>query len=103
MIESGKLTVEQAENLTGITQQQVSRWRHYLSDEPAYRERLLGAEYKAAALMEPDGTNVRGTQGTGDNEWFTPPEFIELAPAGARAAPMGRGPDGSRQGEPRCS
>jgi phage N-6-adenine-methyltransferase len=23
--------------------------------------------------------NVRGTQGTGENEWFTPPEYIELA------------------------
>lgn len=25
------------------------------------------------------GNNVRGTQGTGENEWFTPVEYIELA------------------------
>ena len=25
------------------------------------------------------GNNVRGTEGTGENEWFTPPEYIELA------------------------
>jgi hypothetical protein len=74
MLEGGSLTVEQAEKLTGITQQQVSRWRYYLGDRDAYRERLLGAEYKAAALMEPTGTNIRDTQGTGDNEWFTPAE-----------------------------
>jgi hypothetical protein len=69
----------QLEDEAGIKHQQVSRWRYCLADCEAYREHLLGAEYKAAALMEPDGTNVRGTQGTGDNEWFTPPEFIELA------------------------
>jgi phage N-6-adenine-methyltransferase len=27
------------------------------------------------------GHNVRGTQGTGENEWFTPPEHIQLARA----------------------
>jgi hypothetical protein len=43
------------EDETGIKHQQVSRWRHYLSDRDAYRERLLGAEYKAAALMEGAG------------------------------------------------
>jgi hypothetical protein len=69
----------QLESETGIRHQQVSRWRHYLSDKDAYRERLLGAEYKAAALMEAEGTNIRGTQGAGDNEWFTPPENIKLA------------------------
>jgi hypothetical protein len=68
---SFSLTVEQAEKRTGITQQQISRWRYWLTDIDAYRERLLGAEYKAADLMEPAGTNIRGTQGTGDNEWFT--------------------------------
>jgi hypothetical protein len=33
-----------------------------------YREKLLGASYKAAALMEAEGSNICGTQGTGDNE-----------------------------------
>jgi phage N-6-adenine-methyltransferase len=72
-------TMPRLEEDSGIMHQQVSRWRHWLADEPTYRERLLGAGYKAAALMEAEGTNVRGTQGTGDNEWFTPAEYIELA------------------------
>jgi ParB family chromosome partitioning protein len=37
-------------------------------------------ETKAFAISrEIWGHNVRGTQGTGKNEWFTPPEYIELA------------------------
>ncbi len=31
-------------------------------------------------------TNVRGTTGTGENEWFTPPEHIKLARVRARLA-----------------
>ena len=39
-----------------------------------YRIYLLGSEYTAAFLQP--AQNVRGTMGTGENEWFTPPEYI---------------------------
>ncbi|HMF07231.1 MAG TPA: DNA N-6-adenine-methyltransferase [Methylocella sp.] len=41
-----------------------------------YRIYLLGSEYTAAFLQPVE--NVRGTMGTGNNEWFTPPEYLVL-------------------------
>jgi len=43
--------VEQAETLTGITQQQVSKWSKRLADRGAYRERLYGAAWRAAQIF----------------------------------------------------
>jgi ParB family chromosome partitioning protein len=55
----------------------------------AQRLMMLGAKWCASASFDEAealrlnrlawGHNVRGTQGTGENEWFTPPEYIELA------------------------
>ncbi len=72
-----KLTVAEAEELTGITQQQVSDMKKQLANPARYRERLLGAAFHAAKLESLD--NVRGTLGTGLNEWFTPAAYIERA------------------------
>jgi hypothetical protein len=47
---SAGLRQAQLEEQTGIMHQQVSRWSHYLADRDAYRERLLGAEYKAESI-----------------------------------------------------
>jgi hypothetical protein len=33
--------------------------------------------------MEPGDRNIRGTQGTGDDEWVTPVEYIERASVAA--------------------
>jgi ParB family chromosome partitioning protein len=49
---------------------------------------VAGYEFDEATALEisretwghdEDGGPVRGTAGTGDNEWFTPPEWVELA------------------------
>lgn len=67
-----------AESLTGITQQQVSRWRKRLKDEAVYKATLYGAAYRK--LMAARGqSDLRGASGTGQNEWYTPPEHIDLA------------------------
>ena len=53
----------------------VSRWTGYLKTIQPYRDRLLGAEYKAALLQPLDNYLA----GTGENEWCTPAEYIEAA------------------------
>ena len=71
------LDVERAETETGIKHQQVSRWRNSLKDEAKYRDALFGPSYKKA--MAGVLAANRGVETTHDNEWFTPPEYIELA------------------------
>jgi ParB family chromosome partitioning protein len=39
----------------------------------------FGEEEALQISREIWGHNVRGTQGTGENEWFTPPKYVELA------------------------
>jgi phage N-6-adenine-methyltransferase len=65
-----------AERLTGILQQQVSRWRKKLDNPDRYRERMIQAAMRAAELRA--AANHRA-EGTGENEWFTPAEYIEAA------------------------
>jgi hypothetical protein len=72
-----RLFVEDAEDVTGMKQQRVSDLGKRLAKPDKYRERLLGAAYHAAMLEIAD--KLRGTQGTGENEWYTPLRFLELA------------------------
>lgn len=73
---NGVLDVPKAEELTGITQQQVSKWASRLKDIPKYRARLCGRAYRSAGL-EPEANH--GALGTGQNEWYTPAQYIEAA------------------------
>ena len=72
-----RLFVAEAEKQTGMRQQRVSDLGKRLKKPAKYRDQLLGAEYRAAFLAAAE--NVRGTAGTGENEWFTPVEYIEKA------------------------
>jgi hypothetical protein len=72
------LSADDATVQTGISKQQVSRWRDRLADEPEYREWLRESSYDVAwAVASAEGE--RGTLGTTFNEWFTPQEYIALA------------------------
>jgi len=71
------LSEAEAKKLTGIGKVQKHRIQIKLKAPEKYRQHLLGAAYLAANLADPD--NVRGTFGTGNNEWHTPARYIELA------------------------
>jgi phage N-6-adenine-methyltransferase len=71
-----RLFVADAEHLTGMKQQRVSDLKKRLVQPDKYRTRLLGASYRAAMLEAEE--NHRG-EGTGNDEWYTPPQYIELA------------------------
>jgi phage N-6-adenine-methyltransferase len=72
----GYLPVSDASSRTGITQQQVSRWRGRLADAVKYRTQQILAAYRKAGL-EPEANHL--AEGTGLDEWFTPPEYIDAA------------------------
>lgn len=74
--ERGVISLAQAEASTGISHQQVSRWRKQLADAGKYRAQQLLAAYRKAGL-EPDANHR--AEGTGENEWFTPAQYIEAA------------------------
>lgn len=67
----GIFGLDQAEELTGITKEQVSKWRKRLADRDKYRATLYGVAWKKA-MAELDNHRA---QGTGENEWYTPPQY----------------------------
>jgi hypothetical protein len=60
-----QISVPAAEKETRIKHQQVSRWRKALRNEEKYKADLRGPSYKMALGEK----TVRGTEGTGENEW----------------------------------
>jgi len=71
-----QLTKDNAEAETEIKQQQVSRWRKWLQTEDKYQALLYGAAYRKAMAEK---TDQRGASGTGENEWYTPDEYLAAA------------------------
>ncbi len=71
--------VSEIEKRTGISHQQVSRWRKALKDERAYRERVFTAAYKKAMAATAGGGESRVNILSGDTEWYTPKEYIDAA------------------------
>ena len=65
-----KLSDREITEISGITKKQAESLATKLAQPEKYREHLLGAGYCAAFLSPLEG--VRGTTGTGDDEWFTP-------------------------------
>jgi phage N-6-adenine-methyltransferase len=72
------LPVSVMESRTGVKQPQVSLWKKWTGPDgiDAYRQRLRDTAYKEAGILP---RSSHRTLGTGDNEWFTPPLFIEAA------------------------
>lgn len=74
--ESALLTTDQAETIIGYSQQDLSRWAKKLEHRAEYREAISRAARKKMQL-EPE--HHHRTNYTGENEWYTPAKFIELA------------------------
>lgn len=64
-----------AENLTRVSHQQISRWNQRLKKRMSYRTAILLAAVKKYSSIA--AANYLA-QGTGENEWYTPPEIIAL-------------------------
>jgi len=73
------VSLVQAEDLTGITQQQVSKWAKRLQDREAYSQALYGAAYRKA-MAERGQTDQRVASGTGGMGGAHP------SPRGSRAS-----------------
>jgi len=72
----GTFSMGDAEELTGISNQQVSNWRRRLKEPDKYRAMLYGTAYQKAMAEKVDTT---ATKWTGDPESYTPPKYIEAA------------------------
>jgi phage N-6-adenine-methyltransferase len=71
-----QLSVDEAYDAWGFRKDTVSRWRISLKDTERYRAKIILGAMRPAGL-EP-AENHRA-EGTGENEWFTPPEHVALA------------------------
>lgn len=57
----------------------IERWRKALAEMRAFERTYADAVQRCVAICEIGGASKRGTVGTGENEWFTPPEYIDAA------------------------
>ena len=73
----GSFSVDQAEALTGITQQQVSKWAKRLKDREKYRRQLYGAAWAKAMGELTQASQL--LQQSISNEHYTPAKYIEAA------------------------
>ncbi len=68
-----RYSVEEAEHLTGFTQQQISRIGKRLKDRSAFRLALFGAAYKKAMAESEAPANYSSET----NEWYTPAAYLQ--------------------------
>jgi hypothetical protein len=75
-----RISMEDAEQLTGIKQWQESRWRTALKKETAYRDALIYAAQRKAGLRDKDPMAALGQlDRDGPDFWPTPDSLIQAA------------------------
>jgi phage N-6-adenine-methyltransferase len=70
------VSVEAAKAKIGFSDDRLSRWRKAHANLDTYRENVATAARRKAELEA--AANHRA-EGTGENEWFTPAEYVEAA------------------------
>jgi ParB family chromosome partitioning protein len=75
-----QFTVAQLQELTGFEDGTISRFRKRLRDQDAYEALLRGPSWRKAMGLR-GSSDEKGASGTGENEWFTPAQYIDLARA----------------------
>jgi hypothetical protein len=64
----------------GIPERKViERWRKRTKDEAAFLRALEEAEHRCASICDLEKGTVRGTEGTGEYERYTPARYVEAA------------------------
>jgi hypothetical protein len=81
--EREKLSLKDAQDRLGFDDSRLSRWRGAHKDLDTYRERVALAARRKAELEPADNHRA---EGTGENEWFTPEQYICAAREVMRAA-----------------
>lgn len=64
----------QAKLQTGVIKQTVSDWKKELQDRNKFRHKIIVAAYRKARL---EAAENHRAEGTGENEWYTPLQYIE--------------------------
>jgi len=75
---TGEIAVDAAEESTGISNQQVSKWKRRLKEPDKYEAMLYGDAYSRAMA---ETVTTTAAKWTGDPESYTPAQYIEAARA----------------------
>ena len=65
----------------GLDRMAIKRWSDRLADETKFDRALEAAKVRCRRVCEADkgSTDQKGASGTGENEWYTPDEWLERA------------------------
>jgi phage N-6-adenine-methyltransferase len=70
------LSQEEAENVCGYNHVQIVRWHKARQAREKFLSQIIQAACRKAGVEPPENHRA---EGTGDNEWYTPARYVEIA------------------------